>query len=67
MAELQGLPSVLAPLQSLLDEQKMLVYSLQPLPEIVQVQRATVALLQAMQAEQQTPPAPTGTSASAIA
>ncbi|WP_312548393.1 hypothetical protein [Massilia sp.] len=67
VAELQGLPSVLAPLQSLLDEQKMLVYSLQPLPEIVQVQRATVALLQAMQAEQQTPPAPTGTSASAIA
>lgn len=67
VAELQGLPSTLAPLQSLLDEQKMLVYSLQPLSDIVQVQRATVALLQAMQAEKPAPAAPADTSASTTA
>lgn len=70
VAELQGLPGTLAPLQSLLDEQKMLVYSLQPLPEIVQVQRATVDLLRAMQAEQpvqQAPSAPADSAASTTA
>lgn len=65
VAGLQALPTNLEPLRGLVTEQKSLVSALKPLPDIVEVQRATLALLQAMQAEKRSSRAP-GDTASAL-